>query len=33
VIARKGELRLVVSIPLLQRSVSAELDRNWLVPC
>jgi len=31
VIALKGKLRLVVSVPLLQRSVSAELDRDWVV--
>ena len=30
VIARKNELRLVVSVPLLQRSVSVELNRDWL---
>jgi transcription antitermination factor NusG len=32
-IARKSELRLVVSIPLLQRSVSVELERDWLAAC
>jgi transcription antitermination factor NusG len=28
----KGRFRLVVSIELLQRSVSAEVDRNWVRP-
>jgi len=28
----KGRFRLVVSIPLLQRSVSTEVDRNWVRP-
>jgi len=28
----KGESRLVVSIQLLQRSVSTEIDRNWVRP-
>ena len=28
----KGETRLVVSIQLLQRSVSTEIDRNWVRP-
>lgn len=28
----KGEWRLVVSVPLLQRSVSAEVDRSWVHP-
>lgn len=28
----KGQLRLVVSINLLQRSVSAEVDRTWIRP-
>jgi transcription antitermination factor NusG len=28
----KGKFRLVVSIPLLQRSVSTEIDRNWVRP-
>jgi len=28
----KGQFRLVVSIGLLQRSVSAEVDRNWVRP-
>ncbi|MBZ5594942.1 MAG: UpxY family transcription antiterminator [Acidobacteriia bacterium] len=28
----KGQFRLVVSIALLQRSVSAEVDRNWVRP-
>jgi transcription antitermination factor NusG len=30
VIARKNELRLVVSVSLLQRSVSVELNRHWV---
>ena len=29
---RKGQARLVVSIDLLRRSVSAELDASWLEP-
>jgi transcription antitermination factor NusG len=28
----KGKLRLVVSVVLLQRSVSAEVDRDWIRP-
>lgn len=28
----KGQFRLVVSIALLHRSVSAEVDRNWVRP-
>jgi transcription antitermination factor NusG len=28
----KGKLRIVVSISLLQRSVSAEIDRAWVRP-
>jgi transcription antitermination factor NusG len=28
----KGRFRLIVSIPLLQRSVSTEIDRNWVRP-
>jgi transcriptional antiterminator NusG len=28
----KGKCRLVVSVQLLQRSVSAEVDRNWIRP-
>jgi transcription antitermination factor NusG len=28
----KGKFRLVVSIGLLQRSVSAEVDRHWVRP-
>lgn len=28
----KGKLRLVVSVVLLQRSVSAEIDRDWIRP-
>lgn len=28
----KKTFRLVVSIPMLQRSVSAEVDRNWIRP-
>lgn len=28
----KGKCRLVVSVQLLQRSVSAEIDRNWIRP-
>jgi transcription antitermination factor NusG len=28
----KGKLRLVVSVGLLQRSVSAEVDRDWVRP-
>ncbi len=28
----KGMSRLVVSVPLLQRSVSAEIDRSWVRP-
>jgi len=28
----KGKCRLVVSVQLLQRSVSAEVDRNWVRP-
>jgi transcription antitermination factor NusG len=28
----KGKYRLVVSVNLLQRSVSAEIDRNWVRP-
>lgn len=28
----KGQARLVVSIQLLQRSVSTEIDRNWIRP-
>jgi transcription antitermination factor NusG len=28
----KGRFRLVVSIPLLQRSVSTEIDRDWVRP-
>lgn len=28
----KGKFRLVISIGLLQRSVSAEVDRNWVRP-
>jgi transcription antitermination factor NusG len=28
----KGKLRIVVSINLLQRSVSAEIDRSWIRP-
>jgi transcription antitermination factor NusG len=28
----KGEFRLVVSVALLQRSVSAEIDRDWVRP-
>ena len=30
---RKGEFRIVVSIGLLQRSISAEMDANWVRPC
>lgn len=30
--ATKGSTRLVVSIELLQRSVSAEIDRSWVRP-
>jgi transcription termination/antitermination protein NusG len=33
VIAHKSEFRLVVSIPLLQRSVSVELNRAWVEAC
>ena len=32
VIARKNDFRLVVSVSLLQRSVSVELERHWVVP-
>ena len=28
----KGKMRLVVSVNLLRRSVSAEVDRNWIRP-
>ena len=28
----KNECRVVVSIPLLQRSVAVEIDRNWIQP-
>ena len=28
----RGKYRLVVSISLLQRAVSAEVDRNWIRP-
>jgi transcriptional antiterminator NusG len=28
----KGKMRLVVSVNLLQRSVSAQIDRNWIRP-
>jgi len=28
----KGKYRLVVSVQLLQRSVSAEVDRDWIRP-
>lgn len=28
----KGKMRLVVSVNLLRRSVSAEIDRNWIRP-
>jgi transcription antitermination factor NusG len=33
VIARKNEFHLVVSVPLLQRSVSVVLERHWIVAC
>jgi transcription antitermination factor NusG len=33
VIAGKGQFRLVISITLLQRSVSVELERDWVVVC
>jgi transcription antitermination factor NusG len=33
VIARKNEFHLVVSVPLLQRSVSVVLERQWIVAC
>ena len=33
VIARKNDLRLVVSVPLLQRSLSVELKREWVAAC
>jgi transcription antitermination factor NusG len=33
VIAFKNELLLVVSVPILQRSVSVELRRDWLAVC
>jgi transcription antitermination factor NusG len=28
----KGKLRVVVSVNLLQRSISAEIDRTWVTP-
>jgi hypothetical protein len=28
----RGKCRLVVSVQLLQRSVSAEVDRSWIRP-
>lgn len=31
-ICLKGEYRLVASVTLLQRSVAAELDRDWVRP-
>jgi transcription antitermination factor NusG len=32
VIEMKGQFRLVVSISMLQRSVAAEIDRDWIRP-
>lgn len=32
VVEVKSKFRLVVSVSLLQRSVSAEIDRDWVVP-
>ena len=32
VVELKNEFRLVVSIPLLQRSVAAEIEREWIQP-
>ena len=32
VVEMKTQLRLVVSITLLQRSVAAEIDRDWILP-
>jgi transcription antitermination factor NusG len=32
VVSVKGQYRLVVSVSLLQRSVSVEIDRDWVTP-
>ena len=33
VLAQKNELRLLVSVTLLQRSVAVEVNRGWVCPC
>ena len=32
VVREKGELRLVISVNLLQRSVAVEIERDWICP-